>query len=288
MFYVSIEGTVGVGKSTLLRLLSNCKDIGFNTFAREPVQKFQELVGGYDLLALSYQDPKKYAACAHTHILRILHEFFHEQLKEDKKVVLERCHLSPQVFVIAHLAEGNIQPVVAFVLEEFRAHLFKDLPVLPDCIIFLDTTLEKCLQRIAKRDRKAESCSSDTFFSTLYEAYQVFMTHLQSIDFQRVYVLDASEDVDTVFQKARNILKYASFRKEQQQEQLCIEKTFLLQKKSNTLNAMCLELPNLKCSSSHALKEVQHKLLCWGLSRRALKQFNNNLLNLRHALQLVS
>lgn len=265
--YVSIEGTVGVGKSTLLRFLSDCREIDFKTFAGEPVQEFQKLVGGQDLLALSYENPKKYAACAHTNILRILDNFFHKNLSSSKNsIITERSQFSTQVFVSAHLAEQNFEPVEALVLEQFQAHLFKDLPS-PDCIIFLDTTFENCCQRIEERNRQAESNSQDQFFSTLYEAYHIFLGALQKEIPQRIHVLDASEGKHVVFQRVRNILLFESGRKNRHHllQVLCDHEL---------LNALCLESPTCfldsKPDSSSVISEkVSRALTNWAMKKYA-------------------
>ena len=112
--YISIEGTVGVGKSTLIALLSKRSALARFLFEQEPVRDFEKL-GSFSPLAWANQEPRKFAATNHTNILRILDGFFHKHLL-DKNVILERCHLSTDVFVAAHLAEQNILPVEALVL----------------------------------------------------------------------------------------------------------------------------------------------------------------------------
>ena len=53
----SIEGNIGAGKSTILRLIS----ASFNDveFIEEPVKEWQNL-GGENLLDAFYKDPKRY------------------------------------------------------------------------------------------------------------------------------------------------------------------------------------------------------------------------------------
>ena len=59
---ISIEGNIGVGKSTFLRLMNKVKGLEGNIVTMpEPVSKWQDVAGKGNLLQKFYEEPNRYA-----------------------------------------------------------------------------------------------------------------------------------------------------------------------------------------------------------------------------------
>ena len=150
MFY-SIEGNIGSGKSTLIEILKNQKNI---LFLPEPVDSWNEIkdTSGVTILEKYYQDQKRYAFPFQmmAYITRI-NLIKNMNFPPDSIVVSERSiYTDREIFAKMLYESGDIGEI------EYQIYLkyFEDIKL--DGIIYVKTTPDICLKRIEKRNRKGE------------------------------------------------------------------------------------------------------------------------------------
>jgi len=175
VMYVAIEGTVGAGKSTVMRLLQKQAAPFFRQaiFAFEPVTEFQKL-GNVDPLALSYQQPEDFALAAHLHIMSVLGKFYEEQSERADCVhalFTERSFLSVDIFSRVRHMVKHINDIEALACLELAKQVFRRCRV-PDVIIFLSPSFQHCENRVMERSRDGETEGDPSFFSLLYAEYE--------------------------------------------------------------------------------------------------------------------
>eukprot|EP00271_Cylindrocystis_brebissonii_P017798 TRINITY_DN4770_c0_g1_i1.p1 TRINITY_DN4770_c0_g1~~TRINITY_DN4770_c0_g1_i1.p1 ORF type:complete len:310 (+),score=53.48 TRINITY_DN4770_c0_g1_i1:224-1153(+) len=162
---VSFEGNIGVGKSTILRLLQQRLQTDSSREVKlllEPLQKWQNVEGsGLNLLQHFYEDPKRYgylfqsfvfltrftqhrsAAVSHPDALRL----------SERCVFTDRC-----VFAAAAIEEGLFSPVEAAVYNAWYDPVVDALPsLIPDAFVYLRAEPEVCHSRLKRRARSEEA-----------------------------------------------------------------------------------------------------------------------------------
>lgn len=154
-----IEGVIGSGKSTCLTylrsMLTNRNDI---VFFEEPVELFQSWNGFFPLELLE-EAPLQNAAAVQLHIVRTLQRFYTEAMnnlpREVKLVVCDRYLQSAYVFIDVLLSRGYITAFTKAILEAEVDTAMKVLPEV-DAVLYLDTSLVDCRERIQQRARRGE------------------------------------------------------------------------------------------------------------------------------------
>lgn len=160
---VSIEGLIGSGKSTLLRMMKESTDPLFknSTFMGEAIAQWQELqtpVGTVNLFDCFYADPTKYASQFQQQVLLTLARR-EAACPIDKKIplIMERSiDSSLHVFAETLFSNNHLTPSEFAIFRE-TANFFRSVvPLVPRCIIYVDTSVPTALLRIKKRDRPEE------------------------------------------------------------------------------------------------------------------------------------
>ena len=162
--YIVIEGPIGVGKTSLTRLLAK----EFN--ARCILEKSEE----NPFLSQFYQDRKKYAF--QTQIFFLLNRF--QQQKE-----IAQLDLFNQITLCDHLfakdrifASLNLDDNELALYEQIFRLLTGQIPS-PDLVIFLQAKPEVLLHRIKSRNISYEKEIDFEYLKTLTEAYNYYFFH---------------------------------------------------------------------------------------------------------------
>ena len=161
--YIAIEGVIGVGKTTLARLL-------------QPVFNAQLLLEVFEenpFLAEFYGDRERYAF--QTQIFFLLSRY-HQQKEAPK-------HLSNGDNLIADYTFGkdalfagiNLENDELVVYHEVHQALAEKIP-LPDLIIYLRASTDVLMQRIASHDRTYERDMERDYIAQLNHAYENFFS----------------------------------------------------------------------------------------------------------------
>lgn len=171
--WITIEGAIGGGKTTLIKELSSHAAVGdvFKGcrvyFVKEPVDEIQQS----GLLQKQYEDPLRWCYCAQT-------QFFHKRTKkflecwdsissigngglgkEDSPIVIisERSILSDRIF-------WELQHDLKRIEEPCEYEAYKDLwnmwvnlyPIKPSLVVYLDVPVDVCMDRVKERNRDSE------------------------------------------------------------------------------------------------------------------------------------
>lgn len=175
--YIAIEGVIGAGKTSLAKKLSeklNAKLILENFEDNPFLEKF-------------YKDPVSYAF--HTQMYFLLSRY--KQLQEIKQIDLfHDYYISDYIFekdkIFAYL---NLQDDELKLYEKI-VNLIERTVVVPDLIIYLQSTVERLLQNIQHRDREIEKEMKEDYIKDLNEGYNYFFFRYKAT---KVMIVNAAE-----------------------------------------------------------------------------------------------
>ena len=156
---VSIEGSVGCGKSTILTALH---DRAYRV-KLEPVEEW------HDVLSHFYAEPKRYGLALQT---TVLSSFIDGGKEVD---VMERSALSCRYVFGALLSEdGSMDAEQYEVFKQLYAAVQSRL-VKPHACIYIYLTPEACHERMTRRGREAEGDLSLAYLKRLHAKYMDFI-----------------------------------------------------------------------------------------------------------------
>jgi len=175
--YIVVEGPLGVGKTSLTRLLAE----------RLKGEALLEDVEGHPFLTKFYRNPRKYAF--QTQVFFLLRRYQQtaeiHQLDLFKKVIVsDYLFEKDRIFARINL-DGQ-----EFWLYEQVFQLLNRKAVVPDLVIFLQAKTDVLLGRIRKRGRKFEKGVSPDYIESINQAFNTFFFHYQE---SPLLVIDASE-----------------------------------------------------------------------------------------------
>jgi len=182
--YLVIEGPIGVGKTSLTKLLA--KEFNARLILEKPEEN--------PFLPQFYRDRKKYAF--QTQIYFLLNRF--QQQKEIAQFDLfHQITLSDYLFAKDRIfASLNLDDHELALYEQVYSLLDPQIPV-PDLVIFLQARPEVLYQRIKSRNIAYEKEVDLEYLKTLIEAYNYYFFHY---DHSPLLVVDTSE-IDFVNRK---------------------------------------------------------------------------------------
>jgi deoxyguanosine kinase len=182
--YIAIEGPIGVGKTSLARLLA--KEFNSRCVLEKPEEN--------PFLSSFYQDPKKYAF--QTQIFFMLNRF--QQQKEIAQLDLfNQVTVSDYLFAKDRIfATLNLDDHELALYEQISSLLTGQIPS-PDLVIFLQAKPEVLFHRIRSRNFSYEREIDSEYLKMLTEAYNYYFFHY---DATPLLVVDTSE-IDFVTRK---------------------------------------------------------------------------------------
>jgi len=166
LYYIAIEGPIGVGKSSLARLLS--KELG----ARLVVEEFEE----NPFLPEFYVDPERYAF--QTQLFFLLQRYRQQQdLRQvdmfQKLLVTDYMFVKDRLFASLNLNEKEMQ------LYDTVANLLERNVINPDLVIYLQADTDTLMKNIAKRGRDMEKNITYEYIDALNQVYTEFFFRYQ-------------------------------------------------------------------------------------------------------------
>jgi deoxyguanosine kinase len=159
--YLAVEGAIGVGKTTLARLLRDPLDAGvlLEVFEENP------------FLGSFYADPERYAF--QTQIFFLLSRY-RQQNRVIRQTLRHHTLVSDYMFDKDRLfARLNLQGDELEMYERVQAILSEQIPE-PDLVVFLRADTDVLMQRISFRDRPYERGMSRDYIERLRLAYERF------------------------------------------------------------------------------------------------------------------
>lgn len=197
--YVAIEGVIGVGKTTLARLLRPHFE------ASVLLEVFEE----NPFLAEFYQDRARYAF--QTQIFFLLSRY-HQQHKAVPEALRRGNLISDYTFAKDELfAWLNLKDDELAMYGRVHAALAEKIPK-PDLIVYLHADHDVIMRRIALRDRPYERDMDPEYIRELASAYHAWLSNLQempvlTVDTSELDFLARGEDVEHVTNLIRATLK---------------------------------------------------------------------------------
>jgi len=202
--YIAIEGAIGVGKTTLSRLLSSRfqADLLLEVFEENP------------FLADFYSDRDSYAF--QTQIFFLLSRYHQQQevpkaLESGNNLIADYTFEKDALFARLNLGGDELETY-------FSVHnaLAEKLP-LPDLIVYLQAETDILMQRIAHRDRVYERNMDQGYIESLNNAYDEFYNGELSgapvlrINTNQLNYVANEEDLDWVENRIRQTLKVGPY-----------------------------------------------------------------------------
>ena len=202
--YIAIEGAIGVGKTTLSRLLSS----------RFQADLLLEVLEENPFLADFYDDRDAYAF--QTQIFFLLSRY-HQQLEVPTALSSGNNLIAVYTFEKdALFARLNLDGDELDTYFSVHNALAEKLP-LPDLIVYLQAETSVLMQRIAHRDRPYERNMDPEYIRSLNETYDVFYSEEYSgppilrINTNELNYVAKEEDLDWVEKRIRQTLKLGSY-----------------------------------------------------------------------------
>jgi deoxyadenosine/deoxycytidine kinase len=184
---LSIEGNIGVGKSTLLDLLK-ARDYGSSqkvVFMQEPVDQWSTIrnEAGDTILSCFYQDPSKYAFTFQVMAFTSRLAAFKRVVQENPDYELIVCERSLEadrnIFAQMMRDQGSMEPMVYQVYEMLYETTASEFPV--SNIVYLDASPDTCLERIAKRGRAGEAGIGLDYLETCKSYYDKWLSNRENV-----------------------------------------------------------------------------------------------------------
>lgn len=175
--YIAIEGVIGVGKTSLTRMLVEY----FNG------RGIYEVVEENPFLADFYRDPERYAF--QTQMFFLLSRY-RQQMEIPQRDLFHQMLIADYIFakdkIFAYL---NLEDRELFLYEKIVSLMERDIPV-PDLVVYLKSTPERLMQNIQKRDRPFERDMKYEYIDALNKSYNRFFNHYTDTE---LLVIDATE-----------------------------------------------------------------------------------------------
>jgi deoxyadenosine/deoxycytidine kinase len=195
--YIVIEGPLGVGKTSLARLLAE----------KLNGETLLEGVEGNPFLTRFYGDPKNYAFQTQIYFLLRRYQRVSELHQMDlfrRVVVTDYLFEKDRIFARINLDDHE------FWLYEQLFQLLHRRILSPDLVIFLQARSDVLLERIRKRGRKFEKGVSLDYVESVNRAFNSFFFHYEE---SPLLVIDASEidfvhvqaDLENLVEQIRNM-----------------------------------------------------------------------------------
>lgn len=203
--YIAIEGVIGVGKTSLARLLqpSHQANLLLEVFEENP------------FLSNFYQDRARYAF--QTQMFFLLSRYHQQRRSVAETMEKNNALLSDYTFdkdsLFARINLTGDELDMYFKLHEALA---EKIPA-PDLIVYLRATTDTLMQRITMRDRSYERAMQRDYIHTLNQAYDEYFMRTPSsrpvlvIDSNDMDFVHNEEDLQRVDERIRQRLRLAPF-----------------------------------------------------------------------------
>jgi deoxyadenosine/deoxycytidine kinase len=210
-----VEGNIGAGKSTFLKLLDAYLDI---QPVFEPHQKWQN-VDGENLLDKFYKDTKRWAYTFQTYAFVSRAVEHDHNLKTSAKpiLILERSVFSDRYCFAKNSFEMGVMNHLEWQLyKEWFAWLVYQYTTLPTGFIYLQTNPQICYERMRVRSRSEESTVSLEYLNMLHEKHENWLVKKtgieQSVKNIPVLVLQCDEDFEhNISEQIKHVQKIVDF-----------------------------------------------------------------------------
>ncbi len=202
--YIAIEGVIGVGKTTLARMLKD----EFNA------EILMEVFDENPFLAKFYEDRERYAF--QTQIFFLLSRY-HQQTRMIPTYLIKGNLVTDYTFSKdALFAKINLEHDELDMYNEVHEALAEKIE-LPDLLVYLKADTDVLMKRIAKRDRSYERNMDVNYIDALNQSYDSFFTNcpldvnLLVIDTDEIDFVQNEDDFEFILDRIRQALKIGPY-----------------------------------------------------------------------------
>lgn len=191
----TIDGNIGVGKTTLLKELEKHPKI---TVVYEPVDEWvncKDTVTGQSIFELYYQNKKRYAFLFQIMALQTRFENIIKISKEnpDKIIVCERSiYTDIEIFAKLMHEEECLSDVEMQIYNKLHTFMLQISNLKINKIIYLRALPDVCISRIRKRERKGEEHIKLEYIKKLHKAHDEWLLQCDNVS-----VINADSAFDT-------------------------------------------------------------------------------------------
>ena len=195
LYYVAIEGTIGVGKTSLANLLS--KKLG----AKLVLESFE----GNPFLSDFYDDPERHAF--QTQLWFLLQRYQQQQeLRQidmfQNLVITDYMFVKDRLFASLNLSEKEMS------LYDTVANMMEKNVIHPDLVIFLQADTDTLMKNISRRGREFEKNLSEDYLDALNQVYNEYFfryqdTPLVIINTNNIDFVNNNEDLEEMINYIR-------------------------------------------------------------------------------------
>ena len=164
--YVAIEGVIGVGKTSLAKLLAD----------RFRARLVLEEPEANPFLADFYKDPRRYAFQTQMFFLVSRYKDLRERVHPDlfhEGIVADYLFQKDRIFANLNLSDRELM-----LYDAIAPQLESEVPA-PDLVVYLQASPERIVERIQQRGRTYEKVMDPKYTATLAEAYNYFFFHFR-------------------------------------------------------------------------------------------------------------
>ena len=189
-YHVAIEGSIGVGKTSLAHLLSERLD------AKLILEEFEE----NPFLPEFYRDPERYGF--QTQLFFLLSRY-RQQLDLQQTDLFYKCIISDYMFAKDRLfASINLNDKEISLYDTVASLLEKNI-LFPNLVIFLQSDTERLMSNIRKRGREYEKQMDWKYIDVLNQVYNEYFfrydkSPLMIINTNDIDFVNNEEDLDEV------------------------------------------------------------------------------------------
>lgn len=183
MVKIVIDGNIGSGKSTIIRKLQDLYP-----------RVFQEEVSDWkDWLPLYYQNPEKYSLGFQMKVL--LSHIKRSDSQSQEIYIFERSPFTcVYIFGKLLLQDGLLEDKEQSLCEDYYHYS----GWIPDLLIYLEGSPDKCLERIKIRNRDGEDGISLDYLQKLHLTYKEVLSCDSKVPFPIIRI-DANQDIEKVY-----------------------------------------------------------------------------------------
>lgn len=203
-----VEGNIGVGKSTFLRLVREQLPV---EIVYEPHEQWQDVGGGHNLLEKFYQDPHRwgYTFQSYAFVTRTMAQQLHAQKHPNAVHILERSVFSDRYCFAKNAHEiGYLNTLEWQLYQEWFSWLVDGMMPRPDGFIYLRAEPRTCYERLQKRNRQEETGVALCYLEQLHQKHEAWLVSKEQLaeGMQDIPVLvldcDADFELDLVRQQS--------------------------------------------------------------------------------------
>ncbi|MBJ48563.1 MAG: deoxynucleoside kinase [Candidatus Marinimicrobia bacterium] len=192
IYHIAVEGTIGVGKTSLARILAN------HIQGRLVLEEFED----NPFLTEFYKDPKRWAF--QTQINFLISRYYQQiQLQQvnlfSDKIVSDYMFAKDKLFAQTSLDDNEM------ILYQKLATIFEKNVTYPDLVIFLQSDVDRLMDNISKRGRSYERDIDWEYLSQLNDVYNQFFLrydkgNLLVINTNNIDFVDNQNDLNQILE----------------------------------------------------------------------------------------